>query len=420
MLRRCGFQILGFMKVQIERIHKDIERINQFNATPEKGITRLTFSAQYQGALAYVVDELKSIGAKISYCQGGNMRARLPGTDENAPAVMMGSHLDTVIHGGRFDGVVGVVTALETARIIAAEKLVHRLPVDIVVFAEEEGSRFNRGLLGSSVWTGKLDLKFLSDIKDNAGVTYSEAMAESGFKINDPSLLAPSGLRAMLEVHIEQGGILEKKGYKIGLVEAIAGIQHLDITITGAANHAGTTPMDDRADALQAAARIITAVETIAQNIGSQTMATVGRITCDPGQVNVIPGSVTFSLDVRNGEKAILDSAVSTITKAAKDICAERGLEFNITPLSGALPVSLNDEILDLMEAIAREKKIVPLRMVSGAGHDTAILADLTAAGMIFVPSKNGHSHCPEEFTSLEDIVLGCDVLLTTVKRLAT
>ena len=226
-------------------------------------------------------------------------------------------------------------------------------------------------------------------------------------------------LRAMLEVHIEQGGVLESKGHKIGLVEAIAGIQHLAITVTGTANHAGTTPMNDRSDALQAAARIIIAVEKIAQKIGSNTVATVGRIRCEPGQVNVIPGAATFSLDIRNADKTILDSAVTTICRAVKDICTKRGLEFEITPLSSALPVSLSAEIVDLMEKMAREKNIEPFRMVSGAGHDTAILADLTAAGMIFVPSKKGRSHCPEEFTLLEDIALGCEVLLSTVVALA-
>ena len=164
---------------------------------------------------------------------------------------------------------------------------------------------------------------------------------------------------------------------------------------------------------------VLVGVEEIAQKIGSNTVATVGRIRCEPGQVNVIPGAVTFSLDVRDADKTILDSAVAEISREVKNISTERGLEFNITPLSGAAPVSLSDEIVDLMGIIAREKNIEPLKMVSGAGHDTAILADLTAAGMIFVPSIKGRSHCPEEFTPPEDIALGCDVLLTTVMRLA-
>ncbi|UCG09162.1 MAG: Zn-dependent hydrolase [Desulfobacterales bacterium] len=407
------------MAVRIERIQNDIERINKFNATPEKGITRLTFSEQYQGAIGYVTDELKYIGAKISYCPGGNIKASLAGSDDNGPAVMMGSHLDTVMHGGRFDGVVGVVSALEAARIIVEEKIAHRRPIDIVVFAEEEGARFNWGLLGSSIWTGKLDLTRLSAIKDTDGVTYAEAMVRAGFEVSDASLLEPQKLRAMLEVHIEQGAVLEKRGYRIGLVEAIAGIQHLDITIIGRADHAGTTPMDDRSDALQAAARIITAVEEIAQKIGSNTVATIGRIACEPGQANVIPGRVKFSLDVRNPNKAILDSTVAAINQAVNDICGKRHLGFEIIPLDTAPPVSLSNEILDLMVEKTRERHVEPLRMISGAGHDSALLADVTETGMIFVPSKKGRSHCPQEFTRLEDIGLGCELLLSTVVALA-
>jgi allantoate deiminase len=324
-----------------------------------------------------------------------------------------------VVHGGKFDGVVGVVTALEAARVITEEKVAHRLPIDVVVFAEEEGSRFNWGLLGSSIWTGQLDHSRLENIKDSGGVTYQEAMARAGFEVSDASVLKPEKLRAMLEVHIEQGAVLENKGYRIGLVEAIAGIKHLDITITGKADHAGTTPMGDRSDALQAAARIIAAVEEIAQEIGANTVATVGRIACEPGQANVIPGLVRFSLDVRNPNEAVLNSAAATTNQTVKDICDDRHLGFEITPLGSAEPVSLSGEIVDLMEEKAREKNIESLRMVSGAGHDTALFADLTEAGMIFVPSVEGRSHCPEEFTRLEDIGLGYEVLLSTVIALA-
>jgi hydantoinase/carbamoylase family amidase len=177
--------------------------------------------------------------------------------------------------------------------------------------------------------------------------------------------------------------------------------------------------MDDRSDALQAAARIIAAVEEIAQDIGANTVATVGRINCEPGQVNVVPGRVTFSLDVRDSHKAILESAVNAISGRVKDICGERHLDFEITRLGSSEPVLLSGEIVDLLGEKAREKDIEPLKMASGSGHDTALLADLTEAGMIFVPSAKGRSHCPQEFTRIEDIGLGCEVLLETVVALA-
>ena len=218
------------MTVRIRRIQKDIETINEFNKTPGFGVTRSTFSPEYLGAVTYVIEELKKIGAKISICRGGNIRSRILGSSKDGPAIMMGSHLDTVAHGGQFDGVVGVVTALEAARMIVGDKIAHRLPIDVVIFAEEEGSRFGRGLLGSSIWTGQMETEQLASIKDDRGVSYKKAMAHAGLKIDDHGKLKPRDIRAMLEVHIEQGAVLEKRGQRIGLVEAIAGIRQLNIT----------------------------------------------------------------------------------------------------------------------------------------------------------------------------------------------
>ncbi len=407
------------MPVQGKRIQKDIDTINGFNATPGNGITRLTLTPEYQGAVDYVVNELKLIGADISIGPAGNVRGRLRGTDDDGPAVMMGSHLDTVAHGGQFDGVVGVVTALETARSIVEEDINHRLPVDVVIFAEEEGSRFSRGLLGSSVWTGLMDADQLSTIKDELDISYIDAMARAGIRVDDGRTLKPSDIRAMLEVHIEQGAVLEKRGHRIGLVEAIAGIRQLDITIKGKADHAGTTPMGERSDALQAAARIIIEIDEIAGNSGPQSVATVGRITCSPAQVNVIPGLARFSVDVRNPDRALLESAVDKITRAVADICRERDLDYDIDRMAAAEPVLLSPVIIELMEKKARKKNAAALKMISGAGHDTALVADLAEAGMIFVPSRDGLSHCPQEFTRMEDIVLGCEILLDTVIEIA-
>jgi len=407
------------MPINKERIRKDIENINAFNATPGKGITRQTFTAEYQGALGYVVDQFNQFGATVSICPGGNVRGRLSGSDENSPAVMMGSHLDSVVNGGQFDGVVGVVTALEAARSMVEDGIDHRLPVDVVIFPEEEGSRFGRGLLGSSIWTGILGTERLDSIEDANGIAYLEAMAQAGLNVDDNSLLTPSALAAMLEVHIEQGSILEKKGHRIGLVEAIAGIQQLNITIKGTADHAGTTPMEDRSDPLQAAARIIIEIDKIARSTGPHTVATVGRIICEPAQVNVIPGLVRFSVDVRDSDKKLLDSAVAKINQIVQSICNERRLEVDFVRLSEAEPVVLSDGIIDLLEKKSHENDITPFRMISGAGHDTALVAELTKAGMIFVPSRDGLSHCPQEFSRLEDIALACEILLAAVVELA-
>jgi len=407
------------MNINIERIRRDIEIIIAFNATPGKGITRQTFSAEYQGALNYVIDQLNKFGATVSICPGGNLRGRFSGSDENAPAVMMGSHLDSVVNGGQFDGVVGVVTALESARSMVENDISHRLPVDVVIFPEEEGSRFGRGLLGSSIWTGRLEVDRLNSIADANGVAYPEAMAKARLKVNDKRLLKAPALAAMLEVHIEQGAVLEKWGHRIGVVEAIAGIQQLNITIKGTADHAGTTPMEGRRDPLQTAARIIIAIDEVARNTGPHTVATVGRIECDPAQVNVIPGRVRFSVDVRDSDKRLLDSAVAEIQRTVHTMCDERQLEVEFVRLSEADPAVLSEGIVNLLETKSREQNIPPFRMISGAGHDTALVAEFTSAGMIFVPSRDGLSHCPQEFSRIEDIALACEILLAAVIELA-
>lgn len=407
------------MAIKIERIRRDIENINSFNASPGKGITRQTFTAEYQGAVNYVIDQFKQFGADVSICPGGNVRGRLAGSDENAPAVMMGSHLDSVVNGGQFDGVVGVVTALEIARSMAEDRVSHRLPVDVVIFPEEEGSRFGRGLLGSSIWTGVLDVGRLNSIEDANGTTYLEAMGQAGYDLDDSRLLTPDAIAAMLEVHIEQGAVLEKRGYQIGLVEAIAGIQQLNITIRGTADHAGTTPMAERSDPLQAAAGIIIEIDKIARSTGPHTVATVGRIICEPAQVNVIPGLVRFSVDIRDSDKKLLNSAVANIQQAVQTICHKRQLVVEVVGMSESEPVVLSAAIINLLEKKSREKNITPFRMISGAGHDTALIAGLTRAGMIFVPSRDGLSHCPQEFSRIEDIALASEVLLTAVIELA-
>ena len=407
------------MRIQKERIQKDLEAINAFNATPGKGITRFTFTKEYQGSFFYVVEELHRIGVESAIVPGGNLRGRLAGSERSGPSVMMGSHLDSVAQGGCFDGAAGVVAALEAARAIREGALPHRLPIDMVVFAEEEGGRFGWGLLGSSTWSGRITAAQLAQIKDREGVSYLEAMESAGVKVQDSTLLNPHSLKAMLELHIEQGTILESRNVRIGVVEAIVGIKQVLVTIEGAANHAGTTPMNLRRDAMQGAARIIAAVETVAQQEGMAGVATVGQVFCEPGLANVIPGLVRFSVDVRHTDEVRLEAMVAAVAHLAEGISKTRNLRCHIEIKAEAEPVKMTQEICDLIERIAREKGVEPVRMASGAGHDTGIIAKISSAAMIFLPSQGGRSHCPEEFTKVEDIALGAEILLEAVLALA-
>ncbi len=407
------------MRIRKERIQKDLDAINAFNATPGKGVTRYTFSKEHQGALSYVVEELRRIGVECTFALGGNLRGRLPGLQPSGPGVMMGSHLDSVAEGGRFDGAAGVVAALEAARFIQEGEIPHRLPIDLVVFAEEEGGRFGWGLLGSSAWSGRITPEQLAQTKDREGAGYLESMESAGVKIGDASKLNPDSLKAMLELHIEQGSILESRNASIGVVEAIVGIKQMIVTIEGSADHAGTTPMNLRRDAMQGAARIIAAVETVARQEGMGGVATVGQVFCEPGQANVIPGLVRFSVDVRHSDGSRLEAMAAGVAYVAENVSKARNLRCGVEVKAEAEPVEMTPGICDLIEKIAREKGVEPVRMASGAGHDTGIIAKISDAGMIFVPSQAGRSHCAEEFTKVEDIALGAEILLEAVLALA-
>jgi len=409
------------MGIQIDRIARDLDIINSFTATPGRGITRFSFSEPYMQARAYVSEELKKVGAAVSTTAGGNLCGRLEGSIRGYPPVMTGSHLDSVLQGGRYDGAAGVVAGLEVARVMAEEKTPHRHPIDVVVFAEEEGSRFGSVMIGSRAWIGRLTSDDLHRVKDSDGISYAAAMENAGLHPGDESLLKPGMVKAMIELHIEQSLVLESKGLSIGVVEGINGIKQFLVTLTGVSNHAGATPMGLRHDALQGAVRAIAAVEEIAmREMGGQTVATVGMLTCEPGQANVIPGRVQFTVDVRDLDSERIDQAAQRILSVIQTICRARGLAFDIKPRSDTPPVRLSTGLVRLIEETAQQKQIHTLRMASGALHDSSILPEVTEVGMIFVPSKAGRSHCPEEETDLVDIGTGAELLLGAVAKLAS
>jgi allantoate deiminase len=409
------------MGIRIERIARDLDILNSFTATPGKGITRFTFSEPYMQARSYVSEELIKTGARVSTTVGGNLCGRLEGSIRGNPSVMTGSHLDSVFQGGRFDGAAGVMAGLEVARVMAEEKTPHRHPIDVVVFAEEEGSRFGSVMIGSRAWIGRLSSDDLHRFKDPDGISYAAAMENAGLNPGDSPFLGPGMVKAMIELHIEQSLVLESKGLPIGVVEGINGIKQFLVTLTGVPNHAGATPMGLRHDALQGAVRAIAAVEeTAVREMGGQTVATVGMLTCDPGQANVIPGRVQFTLDIRDLDPERIDQAVQRILSVIRAICRARGLALDIKPRSDTPPVRLSMELVRLIEETAQEKQVRTLRMASGALHDSSILPEVTEVGMIFVPSKAGRSHCPEEETDLGDLRTGAELLLGAVIKLAS
>ncbi|NLA27971.1 MAG: Zn-dependent hydrolase, partial [Firmicutes bacterium] len=284
------------METSLERIRRDMLNISRFNATPHKGCTRFSYSEEDRKAKEYLIEEFNRLGLKVSIDAIGNIRARLEGKDAQAPAVMSGSHIDTVLHGGNFDGVVGVVGALEAVRVLVENKINVRNPVEIIVFVEEEGSNFGVTTVGSQAITGRYKLEHIKKLKTNGGVSLYEMAKNYGLDPDnlEESVIKPDEIKALIELHIEQGGILDSAALPIGIVGAISGIKTVAVTFEGVSNHAGATPMLLRKDPMIGAAKMIIAVEDIVKNRAhTSTVGTVGRITCFPNIPNIIAGNVT-------------------------------------------------------------------------------------------------------------------------------
>lgn len=410
-------------QTSMERIRREFDIISRFTATPGNGRTCFSYSKEDSGLRKYLVEQFTQLGLQITYDAVGNIRARLMGSDPSALPVMTGSHIDSVFQGGNYDGIAGVVGALEVVRVLKENNIPHTNPVDIIVFVEEEGSNFGSCCEGSKTLVGKHDVEDLKNLKNDRGVSMYKMAKDCGYapdKIQD-FIVKPGDIKAMIEMHIEQSVILDNNGIPLGIVEAIAGLKQYRVELEGVSNHAGATPMNSRKDPLAAAAKIITALEDIAANrAGSTTVATVGKISCKPDVSNVIPGKVTFTMDIRDVNKQGIDFTVSEIRGKILEIAEKYDLGVTIDLLGDQDVVRLSRSVTDTMEKVAREKGFKYMRMNSGAVHDAVLFAPVTEAGLIFVPSKKGRSHVAEEDTDIEDIKIGCDLLLGTILELAS
>ena len=405
--------------VKPERIKNHLETLAQFNATPGDGVTRMAFSPEEHKAREYLKQEMLSLGLEIYTDAAGNLFGRREGNDPEAPVVMIGSHIDSVRHGGAFDGAAGVVAALEVATVLNERGTKTANPIEFAVLTEEEGGRFGVGLYGSRA--------ILSDLSgelgkvDANGITQKQAMIDFGLDPNKigQAVRQPGSVKAFLELHIEQGPVLESTNTSLGIVETIVGIRTISVTITGRADHAGTTPMEMRRDALVGAGKMIVAVNEIARKIGGQAVATVGTINIKPAVFNVVPAEAQLIIDLRAPAENTLVAAVELMEKALQKICIEHGLEYVWEQRLGVTPVNTDSQVVAIMDKVAKGKGYSTRSMISGAGHDAMIMAQLCPIGLLFVPSRGGKSHCPEEWTDYEEIARGAEVYLETVIALA-
>ncbi|MFQ5564112.1 MAG: M20 family metallo-hydrolase [Parvularculaceae bacterium] len=395
------------------RMAARIEALSRFGANADGGVDRVAYSRADLDARAWAMDLMRALKLQdVRIDAGGNIRGRRPGTAPGAKPIMFGSHIDSVPGGGNYDGDVGVIAAMEAIDLLNAAGVETRSPLEVVIFSNEEG-----GLVGSLALTGAMRPETL-DVTSNAGITIREGIKKIGGDPDaiDRDVVKSGALKAFLEVHIEQGAVLDEEDIDIGVVEGIVGIEWWDVTITGVANHAGTTPMNRRHDALLAAARLIQIVNATAVETPGRHVATVGRIEAFPGAPNVIPGRVEMSLEIRDLETAKIESLFSAIEQSAGALAQETAVSVAFERIDVASHPALTDERIRAKIAKAAQGLGLSYKtMPSGAGHDAQDMARIAPTGMIFVPSAAGVSHSPKEFTEAQDMANGADVLLRTI-----
>lgn len=410
------------MQTKLRRIQQDIEALSAYNATPGAGLTRFSFSPEHRAAADYIMKRMREAGLAVREDAVGTVVGRLEGRRPDAPVVMMGSHFDSVRNGGNFDGPAGVVAALETARVLAERGVTPEHPVEFVAMVEEEGARFGGGLFASRAMAGRLTAHELETFQDGDGVTVGEAMRAFGL---DPARCAeaaraPGSVKGFLELHIEQGPVLESAGADVGVVDVIVGIRELKITLTGRPDHAGTTPMDMRADAYLAACRVALAANEAAVAAGRGTVATVGKVEVLPGSFNIVPGRVVFYIDIRSPETGCIGRVVDAVTARLESLCAGNpALRADLRTMMEVAPVAMDPHLRSLLTQNAEALGLTCRAMLSGAGHDAMVMADVAPAGLLFVPSRGGRSHCPEEWTDYEQLQKGVEAVCRAVLALA-
>lgn len=400
------------------RVQAHLEALARFTATPGKGVTRLSYSAQDRQARDYLKSAMCAIGLAVREDAMGNIYGRLAGQHDALPVVMIGSHFDSVPHGGAFDGPAGVVMGLEIASLFQEQQLTPYYPLEVVALVEEEGSSFGHGLLASRAIAGQVTTADLQQMQDDQGVSAAEKMAQAGFNADQIAGVVRQAdeIKAFIELHIEQGPVLEQAGEDIGIVDTIVGLTQLTITVEGRAGHAGTTPMSMRADALLAATYLIQAISQFAL-AEEDTVATVGKLAVYPNGSNVIPGKVIFTVDVRSKSAVKLQRLLQQI-EARCGLANRDNIRVDYQQKVSIAPVTLDPTLCSLLKHSSDKLGYQSRIMVSGAGHDAMVFADFTAVGLVFVPSKNGLSHHPDEWTDYDQICKGINVIFETIKQI--
>jgi N-carbamoyl-L-amino-acid hydrolase len=405
------------LRIDLGRLRRDIEALAAIGRDPTGGISRPAWSPAHEEARGWLVAQLRDAGLAARVDPAGNIFGRL---GEGTPVVMTGSHIDTVPRGGPLDGALGVLAGLECLRTIAASGVRPSRALEVAAFTDEEGRFY--GFFGSRAMTGSLDRRLAERLSDPVGLALPEAMRRAGFDLAraPEARRDPHEIAAYVELHIEQGPWLEAADLPIGVVEGIVGIRRFRLTFVGQPDHAGTTPMDRRKDAFLTAAEYATkSRELVVRGGEGRAVTTIGVVDVRPGVPNIVPERAALLQELRDSEPTVLERLASRTLQAARRVARRRGLVLETEHLMRADPVRMSTRIQTVIESAAASLGLPTRRMPSGAGHDAQVLAAVTDAGMIFVPSQGGRSHRPDEWTDWPALERGANVLLGTHQRLA-
>lgn len=407
--------------IDIDRLSAEIDHLATFSDAPAPAVTRVLYSDADQRSRVWLRDLARKAGLTLREDGLGNLFARLPGTDPSLPAVATGSHTDAIPHAGKYDGVVGVLGGIEALRSIQAAGHKPARSIDVILFTAEEPTRFGIGCLGSRALAGVLTPDDLLALRDPDGNTLDDLRRTAGFDAPLADVQLPNGYyHAFVELHIEQGPRLEREKLQLGFVTSIAAPATLRAVLHGEGGHAGATLMPGRRDALAAAAEIVADVERAAlDSESSDAVATVGLLQVHPGAVNSIPSQVRMEIDIRDTRLDTRDSMLDRVRVTIQSVCKRRDIRPEIDLLNADTPCQSGPHIVAIAEAIANRLGYSSKRLVSRAYHDTLFMARVCPTAMIFVPSENGYSHRPEEYTAPEDIARGVEVLAYTLAELA-
>ncbi len=403
------------LRVNEDRLRTSLEKMAEIGRTPAGGVHRLALTDEDRAARDLFVQWLRELNLEITIDEMGNIFGRRPGKRADLPAVLMGSHLDTQPHGGRFDGILGVLGALEVMRTLYDHQLETEHPLVIVNWTNEEGSRFAPAMMGSGVWTGKLNRDWVYNRTDINGKKVSEELGRIGYRGEREAKSFP--IKAYFELHIEQGPILDREGIKIGVPRGIVGIHWADLFIEGKANQVGPTPMEGRNDALCTAAEMILQVERLPRDMGGDMVATVGELHNFPNSRNIIPGQVRFTVDIRSWDDALLRRGKEYLQRQLGEIAKRRGCPWRWEDVWMIDHMPFDEKLVKMVKDVAEGLGYSTKEMVSGAGHDASYLSQIAPTAMIFVPSIGGRSHVEVEETTWADCAAGANVLLHCLWR---